>query len=165
VSNHNPLPATWPPLPEPVSMVASSTDGFFTADQMRAYAEQYAAMREAAPAQEPVFYGLTLEEAKARMAALSEQEIRGLCTTLLITNQLLEKYAAPVEPASQPREPLSEREAFEAWASAEGFCIHRDDSDKYRDYHRATTRWAWQAWQARARGIGSPGATQTEEPR
>jgi hypothetical protein len=43
-------PATWPPLPEPVSMVASSTDGFFTAGQMRAYAEQYAAaMREAAP--------------------------------------------------------------------------------------------------------------------
>ena len=25
---------------------------------------------------------------------------------------------------------------------------HRDDSDKHREYHRATTRWAWMAWQA-----------------
>jgi hypothetical protein len=65
--------------------------------------------------------------------------------------------------ASRPtREPLDERAAFEAWAGAEGFCLHRDDSEKYRDYHRATTRWAWEAWQARAHNIGSPGAKQTE---
>lgn len=50
-----------------------------------------------------------------------------------------------------------EREAFEAWAEREGFNIHRDDSDKYRDYHRATTRWAWQAWQARAAAPAIPG--------
>ena len=40
------------------------------------------------------------------------------------------------------------RQAFEDWAEANQFEIHRDDTDKYRDYHRATTRWAWQAWQA-----------------
>jgi hypothetical protein len=157
VSNHNPLPATWPPLPEPVSMVASSTDGFFTADQMRAYAEQYAAMREAAPAQEPVFYGLTLEEAKARMAALSEQEIRGLCTTLLITNQLLEKYAAPVEPASQPREPLSEGACLaesKRLFAADTFATLPDADG----WFMRGVRFA-----ERAHGIGSPGATQTEE--
>jgi hypothetical protein len=44
----------------------------------------------------------------------------------------------------------TERERFEAWAASEGFNIDRDESEKYRDYHRATTRWAWQAWQARA---------------
>lgn len=42
----------------------------------------------------------------------------------------------------------TERAEFEAWAQANDFCIHRDDSEKYRDYHRATTRWAWLAWQA-----------------
>lgn len=44
----------------------------------------------------------------------------------------------------------SERAAFEKWADANQFCIYRDDSDKYCDYHRATTRFAWEAWQARA---------------
>lgn len=44
----------------------------------------------------------------------------------------------------------SERALFEAWAEANQFCIHRNDSDKYRDYHRATTRFAWDGWQARA---------------
>jgi hypothetical protein len=40
------------------------------------------------------------------------------------------------------------REAFEKWALAEGFNIDRDpDVPKYSDYHRATTRWAWIAWQ------------------
>ncbi len=42
----------------------------------------------------------------------------------------------------------TERAEFEAWAQANDFCIHRDDSEKYRDYHRATTRWAWLTWQA-----------------
>lgn len=44
--------------------------------------------------------------------------------------------------------PEPERADFEAWAERQGFCTHRDDTDKYREYHRATTRWAWQAWQA-----------------
>lgn len=43
-----------------------------------------------------------------------------------------------------------ERASFERYAEAEGFCIDRDDSDKYREYHRPTTRWAWRAWLARA---------------
>ena len=43
-----------------------------------------------------------------------------------------------------------ERIAFERWASAAGFNTHRDDTDKYRDYHKTTTRWAWLAWKARA---------------
>jgi hypothetical protein len=51
-------------------------------------------------------------------------------------------------------QPSGEREAFEAWASANQFNIDRDESDKYREYHRATTRWAWQAWQARAATTG-----------
>ena len=41
-----------------------------------------------------------------------------------------------------------ERAAFERWAEANQFCVQRDDSEKYREYHRATTRWAWMAWQA-----------------
>jgi hypothetical protein len=57
---------------------------------------------------------------------------------------------AQAEPAGD------EREAFEAWAGANQFDTHRDESDKYRDYHRATTRWAWQAWQARAALKGQP---------
>ena len=39
------------------------------------------------------------------------------------------------------------REAFEKWALAEGFNIDRDpDVPKYADYHRTTTRWAWDRW-------------------
>lgn len=52
--------------------------------------------------------------------------------------------------AAAPSTQQDERAAFEAWADANQFNIHRDDSDKYNDYHKATTRWAWQAWQARA---------------
>lgn len=36
-----------------------------------------------------------------------------------------------------------DRAVFERWAEAQGFNIHRDDSEKYREYHTATTRWAW----------------------
>jgi hypothetical protein len=43
---------------------------------------------------------------------------------------------------------VPERAAFERWATENSFCVHRDDSDKHREYHRATTRWAWMAWQA-----------------
>lgn len=43
-----------------------------------------------------------------------------------------------------------ERAAFEAFAQANDFDTYRDDTDKYREYHRATTRWAWMAWKARA---------------
>jgi hypothetical protein len=57
---------------------------------------------------------------------------------------------------AQAEQTGDEREAFEAWAAANQFDIHRDESDKYRDYHRATTRWAWQAWQARAALKGPP---------
>jgi hypothetical protein len=53
-------------------------------------------------------------------------------------------------PAAAPQELSDEREAFEKWADANGFNTHRDDTPKYREYHRATTNWAWQAWQARA---------------
>ena len=51
----------------------------------------------------------------------------------------------PVEPTVRPD---PERAAFERWAEANQFCVQRDDSEKYREYHRATTRWAWMAWQA-----------------
>ena len=55
----------------------------------------------------------------------------------------------PMKPQSDgPISSEHERDAFERWARANQFCTHRDDSDKYREYHRATTRWAWQAWQA-----------------
>lgn len=58
----------------------------------------------------------------------------------------------------------SERAAFEAWAEREGFNIQRDDSDKYCEYHRTTTRWAWQAWQARAaHGVAIPLTGQPSE--
>ena len=40
------------------------------------------------------------------------------------------------------------RKDFEVWAEANQFCLHRDDSKKYVDYHKTTTRWAWMAWQA-----------------
>jgi hypothetical protein len=55
-------------------------------------------------------------------------------------------------PAAAPAQAVvtDEREAFDKWADAAGFNIDRDDTDKYREYHRATTRWAWHAWQARA---------------
>lgn len=51
----------------------------------------------------------------------------------------------PDSPAS-PAPPQGEREAFEAWAIREGFNIHRDDSEKYREYHRTSTRWARLGW-------------------
>ena len=58
-------------------------------------------------------------------------------------------YDTTVGPPLGPTvRPDAERAAFERWAEANQFCTHRDDSDKYREYHRATTRWAWQAWQA-----------------
>lgn len=44
----------------------------------------------------------------------------------------------------------AERAKFEAWASANDFNIHRDETPKYIEYHKPTTRWAWQAWQYRA---------------
>lgn len=47
-------------------------------------------------------------------------------------------------------EQQSERERFEAWAENAGFNIHRDETAKYIDYHKVTTRHAWNAWQARA---------------
>lgn len=58
--------------------------------------------------------------------------------------------AAPAAPAPEVAAQVGEREAFEAWAAAEGFCVHRDGSEKYSEYHKTTTRWAWKAWQARA---------------
>ena len=56
--------------------------------------------------------------------------------------------------------PEQERAAFEAWAKTNDFELHRDNSDKYRDYHRATTRWAWGAWQARAVLTAEPASAQ-----
>ena len=53
----------------------------------------------------------------------------------------------------------AERPGFERWAASAGFNIDRDDSDKYLDYHRSTTRWAWEAWVARAVEAG------TEQPK
>lgn len=55
-----------------------------------------------------------------------------------------------------------EREAFEAWAEKAGFNISRDETEKYREYHRTTTRWAWDAWQARAALATQPPAVQGE---
>lgn len=40
------------------------------------------------------------------------------------------------------------RAAFERWAEENQFCVLRDGSEKYREYHRATTRWMWMAWKA-----------------
>jgi hypothetical protein len=40
------------------------------------------------------------------------------------------------------------RAEFEAWAASMDYCLHRDDTEKYLHYHRATTRFAWEAWQA-----------------
>ncbi len=39
-----------------------------------------------------------------------------------------------------------EREAFEAWADSMNYAINRDETDKYKDYHRATTRFAREGW-------------------
>ncbi len=39
-----------------------------------------------------------------------------------------------------------ERAAFEAWADSMNYAIHRDETDKYKDYHRATTRFAREGW-------------------
>lgn len=47
-------------------------------------------------------------------------------------------------------EQQSENERFEAWAEKAGFIVHRDETAKYIDYHKVTTRHAWNAWQARA---------------
>lgn len=49
-----------------------------------------------------------------------------------------------------PQVAADERAAFEVWAEANDFCIHRDETPKYANYHRATTRFAWEAWQARS---------------
>lgn len=57
-------------------------------------------------------------------------------------------------------EPSDERAAFEAWAIAEGFNTDRDGSEKYREYHKTTTRWAWMAWQACSRWASIQGARQ-----
>ena len=64
------------------------------------------------------------------------------------------KHALYTQPQAQ--ELPDERAAFEAWAESEHFNIHRDDSEKYSDYHKATTRWAWSAWQARAALTAKP---------
>jgi hypothetical protein len=42
----------------------------------------------------------------------------------------------------------AEREAFEEWAGANQFTTYRDDTPKYQDYHRVSTRWAWMGFQA-----------------
>lgn len=52
---------------------------------------------------------------------------------------------------------MSERERFEAWAVTESFNIDRHYDDAGGEYHRATTRWAWMAWQA-ARSADTSGA-------
>jgi hypothetical protein len=70
-------------------------------------------------------------------------------TADIYTADQMRAYALAARGA-QAEPPVNEREAFEAWAAAHQFCTYRDESDKYRDYHRTTTRWAWQAWQARA---------------
>ena len=44
----------------------------------------------------------------------------------------------------------AERAQFEPWAISMDYCIDRDETPKYINYHRATTRFAWEAWQARA---------------
>jgi hypothetical protein len=138
-------PATWPPLPEPVSMVASSTDGFFTADQMRAYAEQYAAaMREAAPVQEPVAHICILPTGDAGPTKFftSPSDPRGFPV-----------YAAPVEPASQPREPLSREQVF----NDDGIMAANGE----KAFLQMDALMAIVGAVERAHGIGSPGATQT----
>jgi hypothetical protein len=53
-----------------------------------------------------------------------------------------------------------EREAFEAWAGPQGFNIDHYYDDTDGCYHRASTRWAWIAWQA-ARAT-APSATTAE---
>ena len=56
---------------------------------------------------------------------------------------------AGASPVDQPVvRPDPEREEFERWAEENNFCTYHDETDKYREYHRATTRWAWHAWQA-----------------
>lgn len=91
--------------------------------------------------------GPSLPQITSALAAAVECEIfeRDVLPTLAALAE-----AAPVAAAPD------EREAFEAWAEREGFNIHRDDTDKYHDYHRATTRWAWLAWQARAAAPAVP---------
>lgn len=93
-----------------------------------------------------------------RMAAYVQNVWPGR-SALEVLLEYEEKALQPPAPAApREQEPSDERATFEAWAHAEGFNTDRDDSEKYRDYHRATTRWAWKAWQAsRAIGRGRPG--------
>jgi hypothetical protein len=67
--------------------------------------------------------------------AAPDQQGRALCDCTITT-------------AAQAAMPVAhgEQEAFEAWAHANAFNIHRDESDKYKNYHRATTRFARDGW-------------------
>lgn len=56
-----------------------------------------------------------------------------------------------------------ERSTFEAWAISMDYCIDRDETPKYINYHRATTRFAWEAWQARAAIAASRSTASTDE--
>lgn len=53
---------------------------------------------------------------------------------------------------------MSERERFEAWALSENFNVDRCYDDAHGEYHRATTRWAWMAWQAARSGQAASGS-------
>lgn len=54
--------------------------------------------------------------------------------------------AAARSALSEEAVPSGEREAFESWAHASGFNIDRDETEKYKNYHRATTRFARDGW-------------------
>jgi hypothetical protein len=174
--------APWEPTPEMIEAghgVSLSTPGWDVA-KYRAMrdawlsSEQYAAMREASPVQEPVAersvifdrFGVLLGSVRDYLNAdAQDYHERGLDSTAQslggmahglgdLLQHLLghREAAAPVEPASQPREPLSDEQIEQVGhESIAPWVTIKRDSDLYK-FARAIER---------AHGIGSPGATQT----
>ena len=50
--------------------------------------------------------------------------------------------------ASEPALLIDERAEFEAWANSNDYECHRDKTAKYKEYHRATTRFSREGWLA-----------------
>lgn len=122
-----------PPLPES-SWHPQPHERAFSPDQMQAYARE--AVRLAARASVPADVS-RLRDALWRIAEAFDSEVMSAIAREALT-------AAPTPP-----DEATSRAQFEAWASSQSFNVDRsyDDIEK-GEYHRATTRWAWMAWQA-----------------
>lgn len=128
----------------------------YGADQLAAEIREFLAAQQPAPQPvEPAFF----INPKIINPQSGKIQVNGAITH---SDRAVGGWTLPVYIAAP--QPADERGAFEAWAKEAGFCIDRDESDdKYRHYHKATTRWAWMAWQARAALSQAPQAREWRE--